>query len=127
MHIAGKNRLQFEMSCLEDRITSENPVRVIDAFIDVIDLEKLGFVSVVPEFIAVESQERGYTRQQSARGKCMMRIRAGTVEPVFGNLINYYGLRKINVKGKTGAHKVMLMSAIAFNLEKLMKFITRKR
>ena len=54
MHIAGKNRFQIEMSCMEYRITSENPVRVIDAFVDVLHLEKLRFVSVVPEFIADE-------------------------------------------------------------------------
>lgn len=29
----------------------------------------------------------------------MVKVRAGTVEPVFGNLINYYGLRKINTIG----------------------------
>ena len=52
MHIAGKNRFQFEMSRLEDRITSENAVRVIDAFVDAINLEKSGFVSVIHEFIS---------------------------------------------------------------------------
>ena len=56
MHIAGKNRFQFEMSCMEDLITSENSVRVIEAFVDVFNLERLGFVSVVPEFIADESK-----------------------------------------------------------------------
>ena len=29
---------------------------------------------------------------------------------------------KVGVKGKAGAHKVMLMAAIAFNLSKYMKF-----
>ena len=71
--------------------------------------------------------ERAYQRQHSVEGKRMVRVRAGTVEPVFGNLINYYGLRKINVKGKTGAHKCMLMSAIAFNVKKLMKYLSKKR
>ena len=47
IHISGKNRLQIEMSCLEDHITAENPVRVIDAFIDVLDLEKFGFVPLI--------------------------------------------------------------------------------
>ena len=74
-----------------------------------------------------EEMERAYARQHSARGKRMVRVRAGTVEPVFGNLINYYGMRKINVKGKSGAHKVMLMAAIAYNIKKLLKFIYRKR
>ena len=55
MHITSKKRLQFEMPYLEDCITSENPVRAIDAFVDVIDLEKLGFVSVILEFISGES------------------------------------------------------------------------
>lgn len=50
----------------------------------------------------------------------------GTIEPVFGNLINYYGMRKINVKGIKGAHKVMLLAAIAYNLRKWMKYITKK-
>ncbi len=74
-----------------------------------------------------QEMQRAYARQHSAHGKSMVRIRAGTVEPVFGNLINYYGLRKINVKGKKGAHKCMLMSAIAFNIKKLMKFLSKKR
>ena len=90
-------------------------------------------------------------RQHSLHGKRMVRVRCGTVEPVFGSLINYYGLRKINVKGKSGAHKCMLMAAIAtrpvfklttnfksrtfilslyksgFNIKKLMKFLNRKK
>lgn len=73
-----------------------------------------------------EEYERAWIRQQTKHFKRMVRVRAGTVEPVFGNLINYYGLRKINVLGKAGAHKCMLMSAIAFNLKKLMKFLNKK-
>ena len=73
-----------------------------------------------------EEYERAWKRQQTKHFKRMVRVRAGTVEPVFGNLINYYGLRKINTKGKAGAHKCMLMSAIAFNLKKLMKFLNKK-
>jgi len=33
----------------------------------------------------------------------------------------YYGLTKIGVLGKAGAHKVMLMATIAFNLKKYLK------
>jgi trans-2-enoyl-CoA reductase len=51
----------------------------------------------------------------------MKRLRQSTVEPVFGSLTHYYGLRKIGVLGKAGAHKVMLMAAIAFNLKKHLK------
>ena len=65
---------------------------------------------------------RALERQQSRKGKRMRRIRQSTVEPVFGTLIYYYGMNKVVVRGKAGAHKVMLMAAIAFNLRKYMKF-----
>ncbi len=41
---------------------------------------------------------------------------------IFGSLVNYYGMSKVRVRGKAGAHKVMLMAAIAFNLRKHMNF-----
>ena len=51
----------------------------------------------------------------------MKKLRHSTVEPVFGSLTQLYGLRKIGVLGKAGAHKVMLMAAIAFNLKEYAK------
>lgn len=68
---------------------------------------------------------RALERQQSRRGKRMKRLRSATIEPALGSLVDYYGLRKINVRGKAGAHKVMLMAAVAFNLKKYMKFTTK--
>src|ERR1700761_2777990 len=35
--------------CLEDWIDEDNPVLVIDAFVDTLDLSKVGFDGVVPE------------------------------------------------------------------------------
>ena len=35
--------------CLDDYVTEDNPVRVVDVFIDELDLEALGFAGVVPE------------------------------------------------------------------------------
>jgi len=43
--IQGIDRFQLAFSCLDDRIDKENTVRVIDAFIDKLDLDLLGFVS----------------------------------------------------------------------------------
>ena len=42
-HITGIPRLQMQMSSLEDSIDQENPVRFIDAFVEQLDLLKLGF------------------------------------------------------------------------------------
>jgi transposase len=65
---------------------------------------------------------RAWQRQQSRQGQRMRRVRQGTVEPVFGNLIHHYGLRRLNVRGHAGAHKTMLLTAIAYNLKKLLKY-----
>jgi hypothetical protein len=64
---------------------------------------------------------RAWQRQQSRRGQRMRRVRQRTVEPVFGNLIHHYGLRRLNVHGHAGAHKTMLLTAVAYNLKKLLK------
>ncbi len=73
-----------------------------------------------------EQYLRAYARQYSERGKQMKKLRQSTVEPVFGSLTEFYDLRKIGVLGKAGAHKVMLMAAIAFNLKKYLKKGGRK-
>lgn len=42
-HIQGISRNQLRVSSLEDTISQDNPVRFIDAFVNSIDLEKIGF------------------------------------------------------------------------------------
>lgn len=64
---------------------------------------------------------RAWQRQQSRAGQRRRRVRQGTVEPVFGNLLHHYGLRRVNTKGQGAAHKAMLLSAVAYNLKKLLK------
>jgi transposase len=60
-------------------------------------------------------------RVESPKGKQMKSLRSSTVEPVFGSLINYTGLRRINTKGLKQANKGMLMAATAYNIKKLLK------
>lgn len=45
--ITGNNRHQTYFSTLEDQVTADNPVRLIDAFIDKLDLQKMGFTKTV--------------------------------------------------------------------------------
>ena len=49
--IEGADRAQSTLlpECVDDFIDESNPVRVIDAFVDALDLGKLGFEGVVPE------------------------------------------------------------------------------
>jgi transposase len=70
--------------------------------------------------------KKAYERQHSYLGRKMKSLRSATVEPVFGQLIHYRGLRKISTKRKSEANKCMIMAAIAHNLKKLLKFTTKK-
>lgn len=46
-HKTGTPRNQIQMSSLEDRIAEDNPVRVIDAFVDSLSLKEMGFKHAV--------------------------------------------------------------------------------
>jgi hypothetical protein len=52
--------------------------------------------------------------------------RQSTVEPVFGTLTQFMGLRKVNTIGIKQANKYMQLSAIAYNLKNYMKFIEKR-
>jgi transposase len=48
-HRQGDARNQIEFSCLDDLIASDNMVRVIDAFVDILDFNELGFAHFKPK------------------------------------------------------------------------------
>lgn len=73
-----------------------------------------------------EEYERAIARLKSRKGQYMKKKRQSTVEPVFGSLTSFYGLRKINTIGITQANKVMLLAATAYNLKKLLKFSEKR-
>ncbi|MEC3908896.1 transposase [Tamlana sp. 2201CG12-4] len=72
-----------------------------------------------------EQYERNNTRINSKRGRYMKGKRQSTVEPVFGTLTQFMGLRKINTIGIAQANKVMHLSAMAYNLKKYLKFTAK--
>jgi transposase len=49
--VEGTDRSQSTMlpECLDDWVDEINPVRAVDAFVDALNLEKLGFDGVVPK------------------------------------------------------------------------------
>jgi transposase len=48
--IEGEDRRQVTLlpKCLDDYISEDNPVRVVDAFVDELDLQELGFEGAEP-------------------------------------------------------------------------------
>src|SRR5215211_635823 len=49
--VEGEDRRQATLlpACLDDYVAPDNPVRIIEAFVDELDLAALGFAGVVPE------------------------------------------------------------------------------
>ncbi len=85
-----------------------------------------GFEKKIRITVYVDEYERNNKRVRSKYGRRMKGKRQSTVEPVFGTLTQFMGLRKINTIGIVGANKVMYMSATAYNLKKLLKFVSKK-
>ena len=73
-----------------------------------------------------EEYERNIARVNSPQGRYMKSKRQSTVEPVFGTLTQFMGMRKINTLGIKQANKVMYMAAMAYNLKKHLKFTHKK-
>jgi len=84
-----------------------------------------GFEKKIGITVYVDQYERNNKRVRSKLGRYMKGKRQSTVEPVFGTLTQFMGLRKINTIGIQQANKVMHMSATAYNLKKLLKFIRK--
>jgi transposase len=68
---------------------------------------------------------RAYHRQHSLKGVIHKKLRQSKVEPVFGTLLNYLGMRRVNTKGQPAAHKSMLMAATVFNLKKYLTYLPK--
>jgi transposase len=66
--------------------------------------------------------ERAKARQQTVKAKVMKRKRSSTVEPVWGTLINFTGMKRLNARGLAAANKVLLLAAACYNLKKWLKF-----
>lgn len=56
----------------------------------------------------------------------MKRKRSSTVEPVWGTLINFTGIKRLNARGLKAANKMLLLAATVYNLKKWLRFITSK-
>ena len=66
--------------------------------------------------------DKAYRLLNTRKGKQKMRLRAKTVEPVWGTLLDFRRMRKVYTKGNDLANKQLLMAATAYNLKKLLGF-----
>jgi hypothetical protein len=70
--------------------------------------------------------DKAYELIHTKQGKKMRHLRASTVEPVWGTLLNFRRMKKVYTKGNNLANKQILMAAAAYNLKKLLQFKTIK-
>jgi hypothetical protein len=70
--------------------------------------------------------DRMHARWQTVNRQKIRRIRSSTVEPVLGTMVNFLAMRRVNTRGIKQANKCIIMSAIAYNLKKLLKWESRK-
>ena len=66
--------------------------------------------------------DRMHARLQKASREKIRQLRSSTVEPVLGTLVNYLAMRRVNTRGIKQANKCIIMSAVAYNLKKLLKW-----
>jgi len=70
--------------------------------------------------------DKMHARLQTVNREKIRQLRSSTVEPVLGTLVNFLAMRRVNTRGIQQAAKCILMSAIAYNLKKLLKWDGRK-
>lgn len=70
--------------------------------------------------------DRMHARLQTVNREKIRQLRSSTVEPVLGTLVNYLAMRRVNTRGIKQANKCIIMSAVAYNLKKLLKWQSRK-
>ena len=70
--------------------------------------------------------DRMHSRLQTVSRKKVAQIRSSTVEPVLGTLVNFLAMRRVNTRGIKQANKCIIMSAVAYNLKKLLRWQQRK-
>jgi hypothetical protein len=70
--------------------------------------------------------DKMHARLQTVNREKIRQLRSSTVEPVLDTLVNFLAMRRVNTRGIKQAAKCILMSAIAYNLKKLLKWEHRK-
>ncbi len=68
-----------------------------------------------------------HEKLKGALAKRIFKKRGSTVEPVLGTMLNFLNLKRVNTRGIKQANKHVMMSALTYNLKKLMKWNVLKR
>jgi transposase len=129
--VEGSDRSQSTLfpQYLEDWISEDNPVRVIDVFVDELDLAELGFGGATPEVTGRPSYHPsvllklyiyGYLNRTHPE---RMRLRRETVEHPFGTIKARMGATHFLMKTLPKVATEMALHVLAYNLTRVMNII----
>lgn len=128
--IEGESRQQVSMlpECLDDYIGEDNPVRIIDAFVEELDLLSLDFkgtdpaVTGRPAYHPAVLLKHGYlNRIQSSRR--LEREAQRTVEHVFGTLKHWMDSTHFLTKTLTQVSTEMSLHVLAYSLKRVVQIL----
>lgn len=144
--IEGADRRQTTLlpDTIDDYVGEENPVRVIDAFVEMLDLAALGLEGVIPEDTGRPSYHPatllkiyvyGYLNQvQSSRGleraqerlderPNAMIVRRSAVEHPFGSIKAWMGPTHFRMKTLQHVATEMALHVLGYNLKRVMAIL----
>lgn len=84
------------------------------------DYKKIEHSIYKPEYDAM------HEKLKSTYARKIFKKRGSTVEPVLGTMLNFLNLKRVNTRGIKGANKHVLMSALTYNIKKLLKWTSKK-
>ena len=67
-----------------------------------------------------------HEKLKSSKAKKIFKQRGSTVEPVLGTMLNFLNLKRVNTRGIKQANKHVMMSALTYNLKKLLRWTSKK-
>lgn len=67
-----------------------------------------------------------HEKLKSKKAKRIFKKRGSTVEPVLGTMLNFLNLKRVNTRGIKQANKHVMMSALTYNLKKLLRWSGKK-
>jgi hypothetical protein len=107
--------------CLDDFIDESNPVRVIDVFVDALDLAEMSFEGGWEHEHLLEAVQQRLDANPKA-----MRQRRETVEHPFGTMKARMGATHFVTKTLPKVAAEMALSVLAYNLTRVMNIVGTK-
>ena len=151
----GDSRTQSFLlpEALDDYVTDTNPVRVVDVFVDELDLQKLGFEGVEPALTGRPSYQTAFADWPETASDCpkpwlactssyspclcfldemqarldhspeMMRIRRQTVEHPFGIIKAWMGATHFLTRTIERVSTEMSLHVLAYNMKRVITLL----